>query len=299
MADQEMSCPFCHGSHVVKYGRRKGRQLYRCRNCDHQFRSAEALGRHFRVEVVEAAIEFYRQGWSYRKTARLVEKKFDISTTISSQTVHRWVKEHIDAAVEEVGKHWPVTRGHWIVFHMPFAAGDGYLVADEDTFYILSSHFRFGWDKEGGREAIGKALATVEPDQKVISCVFRSSDPVRREEADEVMRQELPDETHVATEEWEDPFSVDRVMAIRLPPLSGIQNHRGRFQKPEAGQRSLAGAVIMLNFFTDPTTVPRRTREEATENPRLTPGQEAEVRVPFSSWLDVVKMVNLARERKS
>lgn len=40
-----IKCPVCKSSHVQKNGRRNGQQLYRCRDCHHQFRNSRILSK--------------------------------------------------------------------------------------------------------------------------------------------------------------------------------------------------------------------------------------------------------------
>lgn len=41
----QIKCPVCKSIHVQRNGRRKGRQLYRCRDCHHQFRNAKTASK--------------------------------------------------------------------------------------------------------------------------------------------------------------------------------------------------------------------------------------------------------------
>ena len=287
MADQQLSCPVCASRHVVKNGRRKERQLYRCQEGGHQFKSPEGLGHHFPVEVVALAIHGYYWGMSYREIARALEFYGYTSTTISSQTPHHWVKRYIDRAIREIVGHRAVTGGHWVVVLMPYLAGDGWFVVDSDTGYILSAHFSFGWHAQAAREVIRKALAAAGPRESVISCIYRLCDVGCLTEGQSkydkrikaAIRRELPNATQAVSEEGVDPDDLKVRVENYLPAWANETDKRGRFRKIEAGQRCLNGGVIMYNFFIEQKELGGRT-----------PGQAAKVNAPFGSWLDVVKM---------
>ena len=285
VVDRQESCPGCHSGHVVKNGKRKRRQQYKCQDCRAQFVSREGLDHHFPVEVIAAAVGTYHQGASYRETARCLEDWFEIHSAVSTQTVHQWVRRYTDAAVREVRRLRTFPGEEWMVYHMWCSAGHSWMVIDLETYYILAAGFRFAWDVEAVREVLRGALAAAAwPRERVVSCVFRLSDfygldAVLIKGVNAVTRQELPRAAYVESEDRLDPEWAQGQVYHYLPDWGGAPDHRGRFGSIEAGQRCLDAAVIGYNFFIVQERLGNRT-----------PGQAAGVYPPFEHWLDVVKM---------
>lgn len=77
-------CLYCQSIHIRKNGKKKGKQNYHCKKCDHQFIHSHSV-RGYSSEIKEHCLNLYFEGMSYRAIER--------ETGVSHNTVINWVKE--------------------------------------------------------------------------------------------------------------------------------------------------------------------------------------------------------------
>ena len=74
-----MACKFCGSDRTVKNGRVKGKQLYRCKDCKHQYLDNGApAGMRTKAEVIASALNLYYEGLSTWKIQRQIAKIFKV-----------------------------------------------------------------------------------------------------------------------------------------------------------------------------------------------------------------------------
>ena len=300
-----MTCPYCdrdvllkNGTRRMKNGTSRGPQQYKCSSCDKQCKEGGALhGRHVPPELIAAVLWMFYSGLSYRRTvACLCEDPHFDRVGISIQTVYKWVETYTDAAVREMGRYKPETRGHWIFDQMSVPGvkpevKDGvtagfWTVMDRDTRYVLASHI-FGPSVQGDVTSLVEQALAVSKGQPedVRSWKFRSSgrcyDAKSNRTIDSLIGKELPGATQVR---WQvrGSRSTDRMRPeppLRLGPLDWQKFEK--LQSIETCKRFLDGLTVAHNCFTSRKEMGGRTP---------TPCRAAKVDVRFGSWLYVVKM---------
>ena len=78
-------CPKCHDNDYVKSGIIKGRQRYKCKNCNYYF-TVQKLGKRIDDYYVVKALQLYVEGISYREIERILG--------VSHVSVMNWVKQY-------------------------------------------------------------------------------------------------------------------------------------------------------------------------------------------------------------
>ena len=282
-------CPYCNSVQTVKNGRRRQSQWYKCRCCSRQYQAGGTLhGRHFPPEIIAEALRMFYRGMTYRQIAACLEKKFEIDyTSISTQTVYRWVRDYTDLAFREMTGRKAETGGHWIIKQAwkPAAALGVWTLIDRETGYVLASRF----SRDSGLEHIGPlvsgalAVSALGRDD-VRSCGFRTSlripnpAPFARAVRAPIKRQ-LPGAQEVVVEL---PGGSPCPMAS-LKPFGEFEPwlwHRFKmFRNTESAQRFLNGLTVAHNLF------PANESNEC-----LPPCQSAGVHVPYASWFDIVRI---------
>ncbi len=81
---KEDICPNCFSNKVVKNGTRKGKQRFRCRNCNCQFINTYS-SRGYSEKVKKHCLKLYRDGMGFREIER--------STGVSHNSVINWVRQ--------------------------------------------------------------------------------------------------------------------------------------------------------------------------------------------------------------
>lgn len=79
-----LSCPKCHGDHVVKSGIVSNKQRYLCKKCKYYF-TVNKIGKKIDNYYVTKALQLYLEGLSFREIERIIG--------VSHVTVSNWVKE--------------------------------------------------------------------------------------------------------------------------------------------------------------------------------------------------------------
>lgn len=81
---KELNCPKCKGENIVKSGIVKGRQRFRCKDCNYFF-TVNKEGRSIDPYYVVKALQLYIEGVSFREIERLLQ--------VSHVSVMNWVKQ--------------------------------------------------------------------------------------------------------------------------------------------------------------------------------------------------------------
>ena len=111
-SDDAVQCPECGSIRVVKCGRNRGKQAFRCNDCLHRFREQSLLkGSRYSPEMVSLTLDLYFSGTSLRKTARILNDHFDMN--LGNATVYRWIQKFVPKIAEYVNSLTPELSGTW------------------------------------------------------------------------------------------------------------------------------------------------------------------------------------------
>jgi len=76
-------CPKCKSEQFTKYGSVKGKQRYKCKDCDCQFTRFDKKG--FSSEIKRFALKLYLEGLGFRAIGRLLK--------VSNVSILNWIRE--------------------------------------------------------------------------------------------------------------------------------------------------------------------------------------------------------------
>ncbi len=111
-AEDATQCPKCGSIRVIRCGRSRGKQAFRCNDCRHRFREQSLLrGSKYSPEMVSLTLDLYFSGTSLRKTARILNSHFGLS--LGNATVHRWIQKFIPRISEYVNSLSPELSETW------------------------------------------------------------------------------------------------------------------------------------------------------------------------------------------
>ncbi|NQW22678.1 MAG: IS6 family transposase [SAR202 cluster bacterium] len=136
-------CPECSASDIIKYGTRKGTQVYKCKPCDKKFTANGAMpGRRIPPDQVGDAIGMFYDGLSYRDIQRRMQTRYGF--TPSTATLYEWVRDYSRRGREFVDSFKAETGDKWVADEMMVKV-DGHNVwlwnvMDADSRYLLSTH---------------------------------------------------------------------------------------------------------------------------------------------------------------
>ena len=89
--EMELKCLKCRCERAYKYGRMKGYQRYKCKNCGYQYTKTTPRGKPEKDKIL--ALILYLLGLSMNATAKILG--------ITAQSVVRWIRKMYDKFITE------------------------------------------------------------------------------------------------------------------------------------------------------------------------------------------------------
>jgi transposase-like protein len=100
-AEDTIPCDRCGSIRTVRYGMSAGKQVFKCKDCQHKFREPSLLKRaRFSPELISLMLDLYFSGLSLRKIARNLSDHFDVE--IPHSTILSWIEKYIPIISEYV-----------------------------------------------------------------------------------------------------------------------------------------------------------------------------------------------------
>ena len=141
---RNLGCPYCDGTALIRYGTRKGVQIYYCKPCRKRFTDSGAEpGRRVPPEQVGAAVSMFFDGLSTEDIRRNFGHIFDFEPSTAS--VYEWVRDYSDLAEKHLNATKPTNLGDtWVADEMVVKADRRniwrWTVMDAKTRFILANH---------------------------------------------------------------------------------------------------------------------------------------------------------------
>jgi putative transposase len=138
-----MPCKYCGSEKIRKWGKAKGQQVFKCKDCGHRFFENGNFSK-MRVEknLVVAALNFYYDGLSLRKAQRNLEQIF--REKVSQVTILNWLKKYGKLVKEYVATLTPQLSGLWHEDETMLSCEGRNVwfweMIDEDTRFLVASH---------------------------------------------------------------------------------------------------------------------------------------------------------------
>jgi transposase-like protein len=138
-----MQCKYCDSEKVVKDGKVKGQQVYKCKDCKHRFFLNGSFSKMRNGKnLVVAALNFYYDGLSLRKAQRNLEHIF--GEKVSQVTILNWIKKYSKLVKEYVATLTPQLSGLWHEDETVLSCEGRNVwfweMIDEDTRFLVASH---------------------------------------------------------------------------------------------------------------------------------------------------------------
>jgi len=139
-----MNCKYCGSENVTKKGlNQEGKQLFKCKDCKRRFIANGKFSR-MRNEknMIVAALNFFYDGLSLRKTRRNIEQIF--GEKVSQVTILNWIKKYSLLAKEYMISQVPQLSGLWHEDETMLQCEGRSIwfweMIDEDTRFMVASH---------------------------------------------------------------------------------------------------------------------------------------------------------------
>lgn len=109
-------CKWCESVKVVRNGKARGQQRWRCKDCGHQFFDNGKYPRMRKSkDAIDAALKMYRTGSSLTSTARNLRGIRSIGVEVHWRTIHRWMEKYVPLMDDFLVNFTPKLSGLWYV----------------------------------------------------------------------------------------------------------------------------------------------------------------------------------------
>ena len=138
-----MNCKYCNSENIIKKGIRHNKQTYKCKDCGHIFVFNGKFSRMRNDKnIIVAALNFYYDGLSLRKTQRNLEQVF--GEKVSQVTILNWIKKYSRLVKEYMVTLVPQLSGLWHEDETMLQCEGRSIwfweMIDEDTKFMVASH---------------------------------------------------------------------------------------------------------------------------------------------------------------
>ena len=138
-----MRCKYCGSEKVVKNGRIKGKQVFKCKDCKKRFyMNGKFAKMRTGKNLIVTALNLYYDGLSLRKTQRNLKQIF--GEKVSQVTILNWVKKYSKLVKEFVTTLTPQLSGYWHEDETMINCEGRNIwfweMIDEDTRFLVASH---------------------------------------------------------------------------------------------------------------------------------------------------------------
>jgi putative transposase len=138
-----MACKYCGFENLVKNGKVKGEQVFKCKACGHRFTNSSEFPK-MRTEsrIISLALDLYFEGLSVRKIQTQIEKIFGVHS--SQMTVWKWIMKYSKLVSEFVETLKPQLLGIYKVDETAIKCKGVqkwfWEIIDDNTKFLVASH---------------------------------------------------------------------------------------------------------------------------------------------------------------
>jgi transposase-like protein len=257
-----MKCKFCSGERVVKNGKVKDKQLYRCKECKHQFLDNGSFTRmRTKSEVITCALNLYFDGLSTWKIQRQIAKIFQVDVSVT--TVWKWIMKYSEMVNEYVLTLKPELSGkyHHDETGLKVGGEDRYFweTIDEDTRFIVANLLTESRSSEDAIKVFKQALEKQRPNTFFTDGSFAYDDAYNKVFNSRVKALRVEWVRRVGLAARETNNIIERkhgTLKDRLRPARGLKHD-------DTAKTWLDGYIVNYNFVKPHKSIDDKTPAQA------------------------------------
>lgn len=242
-----MACKFCESDRTIKNGIVDGKQLYRCKDCNHQYRDNGAFaGMRTRSEIVACALNLYYDGLSTWKISRQLAKIFKVD--VSAVAVWKWVMRYSELVSEYVSTLRPQLSGkyHHDETQLKVGGEEKYFweTIDEDTRFLVAHMLGETRTSDDAKKVFRQALEKQRPVALFTDGSFAYDEAFNKVFYTRYKTNQVEWVRRVGIKARETNNMIERkhgTLKDRLRPARGLKHD-------ETAKRWLDGYVVNYNF---------------------------------------------------
>ena len=171
MVSPEVTCPYCDGTGISKFGTYKGVQRYWCKVCRRKFKADDTLF-HMKTPTnqVSSAINAYYEGMPIKAVRRHLHQEH--GNMPSTATIYEWIQKYTQYATDSVKGYRPNVGDTWIADETVIEL-DGqnvwlWDIIDDKTRYLLATRLSRSRTTRDAQILIDRAVKTAGKEPKVV-----------------------------------------------------------------------------------------------------------------------------------
>ena len=178
-----LNCKFCQSIQVVKNGLARSKQLYRCKDCKHQFIDNDSfVGMKTKANVITTALNLYYDGLSTWKIQRQIAKIFKVDVSVTA--IWKWIMKYSDFVSDYVETLKPQLSGKYHHDETEFKVGGAeryfWETIDHDTRYLVVHLLTESRTSEDAVKVFSEALKKKKPSVLFTDGSFAYDDAVNK-----------------------------------------------------------------------------------------------------------------------
>ena len=281
-----MPCKFCSSDRTVKNGLARGKQLYRCKECGHQYLdNGSFVGMKTKTEVIATALNLYYDGLSVWKVQRQIAKIFKVD--VSPTAIWKWVMKYSEFVDEYVSTLQPHLSGKYHHDETEIRVGgkDRYLweTLDKDTRFLVAHLLSVSRSSEDARNVFSQALSKQRPSVLFTDGSFSYNDAFNKVYYTRYKTNRVEWVRRVGINARETNNIIERkhgTLKDRLRPTRGLKNDK-------TAAKWMNGYVINYNFVKPHIALKGKT-----------PAQAAGLNVN-ADWGELIQQATLTATKRS
>jgi transposase-like protein len=257
-----MGCKFCGSDRTIKNGQVNGKQLYRCKDCKHQYLDNGAFARmRTKTEVVSCALNLYYDGLSTWKISRQIAKIFMID--VSAVAVWKWVMKYSEFVSDYVSTLRPQLSGkyHHDETEIKVGGADRYFweTIDSDTRFLVAHLLGQSRSSKDAKQVFRQALEKQRPTALFTDGSFAYDEAFKKVYWTRYKNAKVEWVRRVGIRARETNNVVERLhgtLGDRLRPTRGLK-------RDGTAKKWLDGYVVNYNFVKPHITLRGKTPAQA------------------------------------
>jgi len=269
--NNSITCKYCGGSAVVKFGKYKGTQRYWCKSCNRKFKADDTTF-HMKTPTnqVSSALNMHYEGMSIKAIRRNLKQEYD--SMPSTATIYEWIQKYTQYAIDSIKDYQPKNIGDNFIADETVLEVDGqnmwlFDIIDDKTRYLLATRLTRSRTTRDAQMLIDKAIKTAGKSPRVVvTDKLKSYIDVRYGGGEH--RQGRPFQLEDSTQKIERWHST---LKTRTKVMRGLKNF-------ETALDFVNGWLVHYNYLRPHTALGDRT-----------PAEVAGIDYPYKNWADIIR----------
>jgi transposase-like protein len=280
-----MSCKLCGSDKTVKNGLARGKQLYRCKDCKHQYFDKGAfIGMRTKAEVIATSLNLYYDGLSTWKIQRQIAKIFKVDVNVTA--IWKWIMKYSEFVDDYVSTLQPQLFGKYHHGETEIKVGgeDKYLweTLDKYTRFLVAHLLSESRTSDDAKKAFAQAMNKQRPTVLFTDGSFSYNEAFNKVYYSRYKVNRVEWITRVGFRARETNNIIERkheTLKDRLRPTRGLKHDK-------TAEKWLNGYVVNYNFVKPHPALKGKT-----------PAQAAELDIN-ADWGDLIKQATLSSVKK-